>query len=834
MERVRPIPQKTLVNNVRTMIKRYASHLESGNHILREGSQQQIAHSTIDYFRETDPATGSIHTDGYQVGPGGLGKTIIEGVFFIGINTMPNGRCVLGDPALGKRILVGVPTNQLAGQWGDRLLGEFNEETGVRDPGPFGDLFTGHVGVYHAGLSDKEKETVLSKAVVIIVHDSARVLYEHTNPRTGEHAPLLNPKDFDMVCIDEVDDKVRGDVTSQFYLEAFFPNCMVIGCTATPLFKSGKTIGDYLFGGKKPICEITHEEAVQRKEIAPHINIIIEPEVDLSSEITCVTEEWEDYSDTQKLRFINQAGTGQALIDTIRIGKHSRTGKPLRNMMQLHRAVNIEHGILIEEQLNATFGSGYAQVVYGRTDEEMDDEMRRLIKWMFQTGDIKAVVQCKLWGRGTDFPELELTVQHAPSLSPNEITQFHTRASRKGDGKKIALYLSPFIRGIDQLVIGELLGGHYMIPPGYDFPPTTGGGNQPSDPEPWPEIEGVNVYYTQRQLAMFAQQRRRQKQIDGLQAKPKNMMTLDGMADVLHIDRDILYERVFHPLQDAYEKRQARQKYIDLADELHVRGKIFPVRHMGFYQHTGQEVFCVDSNLVSLCEHTLYGRLDHTPPEVLDKDTAQHFLGCNNPQIDTLWRELQQAFFNRKNYERRIEIEGVDFSYDIFGFFRREDEGTSEFFIFPDALIPAYRRINGVDLEAAEHWAEQPAIRQCKTSHWYTEADVMESLDINPLTGSEDTAFVTKVFDHLRRQSRSLRIGRETEATINIDRSRQSLTCSKRWLPLAQANHQTVLVIDKRAFQWIKNRLDLESAYEAGQSFHADRENFESGPNMEL
>lgn len=828
-----PTPSKALTNNVRTMIRRYAAHLDSGNHILREGSQQQIAHSTIDYFRETDPSTNAINTGGYYVAPGGLGKTVNGGDLFIGINTTPKGRYVLGDPTLGKRILVAVPTNDLVDQWAGRLLGELNEETGRREPSIFGDRFTEEtVGIYHAGLSDREKEKVLSKAIVIIVHDSAKVLYEHCNPETGEYAQLLEPEDFDLVCIDEVDDRVRGDATSKFYLDAFFPNCMIIGCTATPLFRSGKTIGDYLFASKIPICEITHEEAVQRREIAPHINVIVEPEVDLSSEVTCEAKNWYDYTEQEKLRFIEQTGTDEALLDVIRVGYHPRTGKPLRDMMQLHQAVNVEHGKHIAARLNEEFGSAYAEAVWGGTDEEMNDEIRRLAKWMLKGGDLKAVVQCRLWGRGTDIPELEMTVQHAPSLSPNKTVQFHTRGSRKHDGRKVAVYLSPYMRGIDQLVIGELLGGLYMIPPGYDFPATTGKTREPSTPQPWPEIKGIKVHYTQQHLTMFAKQRRRQQEINGLRTKPKNMMTLDKMAEVLHIDRDILHERVYHPLQNAYEKKQARQQYIDLHDELHVRGKIFPVRHMGFYQHKGQEAFCVDNDLVSLCEHTLYGRLDHTPPEVLDKDIARQSLGCNNLQIDTLWRELQQAFFKRENYERRVDVEGIDFLYDSFGFFRREDEGTSEFFIFPDALIPAYRRIKGVDLPTAERWAEQPAIRQYKTSDWYTEADVMEALDLNQLTGNKDAVFVAQIFEQLHRQSRALQVGKEKEIIIHIDQSRQSFTCAKCWLPLSQETHQTALIVDQKAFQWINNRLDAENEYEAGTSFHAGYKNFKSGPEV--
>lgn len=201
--------------------------------------------------------------------------------------------------------------------------------------------------------------------------------------------------------------------------------------------------------------------------------------------------------------------------------------------------------------------------------------------------------------------------------------------------------------------------------------------------------------------------------------------------------------------------------------------------------------------------------------------------------FSTIVSELRkQPLFNRRNYERRIEIEDIDFSHDSFGFYRRQDEGTSEFFIFPDALIPAYRKINGVDFAAAAQWAEQPAIRQCKTSDWYTEVEVKEALDINPLIRSQDAAFVESVFHNLRRQSRQLRVGKDAELTISVDRKKHPLTCSKRWLPLTQGKQQNALVVDGKALQWVQNKLETESAFEAGQSFRTNRKNLESGPDM--
>ncbi|MEJ0062899.1 MAG: DEAD/DEAH box helicase family protein [Alphaproteobacteria bacterium] len=812
-----------LVNNVRTMIRRYERHLESGDHVLREGSQQEIGHGIVAYFHESDPETQQLHTNGHVVAPGGLGKTISGGDFIVGINTMPNGRYVLNDPALCKRVLITVPTNQLVDQWGSRLLGEKDEEPGARKAGIFGDRFNeDNIGLYHADLPDDKKREILKKAIVIATHDSARALHGRAHLKTRLPAPSIKPEEFDVVLIDEVDDKPRGDVTKEFYQEAFFPNCLIIGFTATPLFRSGKTIGDYLFGGKKPICEITHLEGVQRKEIAPHVNIIVSREIDPTSIIQPKTNRWEDYSEAEQMRFIEQTGSDNALLQVIRKGLHPKTGKPLKDMMQLHQAVNVQHGIHIAQKLNEAFGEGYAGVVWGN----MDREEHGLIQRAFMEGKLKAVVQCKLWGRGIDFPPLEMTVQHAPSLSPGKIVQFHTRASRRHDGRKTAIYLSPYIEGIDQLVVGELLGGLYMLPGGYEFPPTAGKHNNPSDPEPWPNIEGIKVFYTERHLEMFARERKQQRYVDGLPIKLKNMLVLEDMAQALGIDQTILQERVYAPLQAAYEKRQSREKFVDIVanqqDVLHVRGKMFPVWRMGFYQQKAREVFCIDEGLIHLCEHTLYGRLEKAPLEVLGKENAKRLLGCDDQQIGKLWQELQHAFFHRKPYARRAEVNGLDFSYDHFGFYRNR-EGASEFFLFPDVLVPAYRHIYGADEEKAIAWAEQPSIRQCKTSQWLTAGNVVEALEANPMVTSPETEFVRTLFASFKSQSRGMRVGEERQAEIGKGKYKQTLRYSKQWLPLADPEEQAALCVHGNVLEWIKKELGMEPAHNAEDAFYPQR-----------
>jgi hypothetical protein len=434
------------------------------------------------------------------------------------------------------------------------------------------------------------------------------------------------------------------------------------------------------------------------------------------------------------------------------------------------------------------------------------------------SGELKAVMQCKLYGRGNDFPPLEMTVQHAPVRSPNSLAQFHTRASRRHDGRKTAIYLSPHILGIDQLIIGEVLGGLYMLPKGYEFPPTEGVRNTRSEPKPWPEIGGVKVYYTQRHLEMFAAERRRQRYINGLPVKTKQMLTLEEVAQGIGVDSNILHERVFAPLQEAYEKRQARQKFVDVGardedDVLHVRGKMFPLWRIGFYQNKGQEVFCVDKDAIALCEHTLYGRLDRAPPEMIDRRNARQLFGCKETEIDQLWRSLQFAFFHRRPYERRTEIKGVEFLHDSFGFYRNR-EGKSEFLISPDTLISSFRHIKGVSQERAESWAKAPAVRQYKTSSWLTEAEVIEALELHPILGHRETDLVRKLFNGPTSKSLGTRAGQEWEVEVGSGPNRQKLQYAKRWLPMAEPIGRVVLCIKKDSLEWIKREAGIESGYD--------------------
>ena len=836
------MPTTDLVRNTRTMNDRYEQHIKSNKHVLFEGSQQEIAHGTVDYFREIDNGTGErdpetgkidngtgkIHTNGCQVAPGGMGKTIWAGDFIVGINTMRNGSYVLGDKTLGKKVLITVHTNDLVQQWGDRLLGD-RKEDGTRKLSIFGDRFTPeNVGIYNASdpeMTDAKRAEILSKPVVIMTHDSMRALYEHCN-KSGEHEPLFYPQERDACIIDEVDDKVRGDVTREFYKEHVLPNCMTVGMTATPLLRDGNTIMDYLFAGKKPICQILHEEAIRRGEVAGHVNMIAEVDVDPTSNINVLnTNRWDDYTEAQQMQFIKQTGLDDKLQEIIKTQKHPATGNPLKDMMQLHQAVNVEHARLIAEHLNEAFGkrqpsgeyTGYAAAVWG----DMDPMESERIERDFRAGRIKAVVQCKLWGRGKDFPELEMTVQHAPSLAPGKTEQFHTRASRnKHDKKKVSLLLSPYVNGIDQLVIGELLGGLWNMPPGFEFPETAGKTNTPyHEPEPYPEIEGVKVHATQRQLAIFKSRLDKIRYAKGLPLKTEDVLTPDQMAKELGIeDVSVVMHRLFEPMERAYRSKSSRDKVIRLKDEtIFARGHQFPAHRMGYYSYQKTPVFCVDKMLTASCEEAFYGSLYRTSarPELLSKANAKELLGCTDAARDELWKKLQTAFFEREGYRQNMEIDGVKFSFSSFGFYRNKS-GKPEFFITPDALEPAFTLVHGANQERVDAWVQKPAIRQCKTSEWFTQTEVMSALGIiNPM--GEQGEYVQELFGQIKKASRGMRAGEERTLDIGRGRNTYTLTYAKRWLPQADGNDQNTLCLSRQDLEWVKSELGSESVYDTSQ-----------------
>jgi len=783
------VPTEKLIQIVPTVTDRYERHMRRSNYGLRS-SQQEAAYGLIEHFR-TPKKDGKLRTGTGVTAPSSSGKTV-SGIFLIdAANTGPRGADLLGKPG-GMRALISVNTNQMAIQWYEEFVGKIDETTGEFAPSFFGDRFSPeNIGIVKG--TKAQRLEALKKPIIITTHGLGRSL-AYRKDRDGKPDPWLRGADRELLIIDEIDEGPRGDVTRKYFQEILFPHCMTVGYTATDIFRNGRTIWDYLFGEDEPAVRILHEDAQNRKEVAQHINIIVRPEIKPESDIKpSDLNAWGDYTDRQKLRFIKHTGIDKAMVEVIKVGTHPETGKPLREMTQVHEGITLAHCRLIQEMLDAEFGKGYSEIVMGG----MDAKEEKNISSRLESGDLKAVVECVYWNRGKNIRSLESVYQHAPGLSARRILQFHNRATRFfhfPDGReKVPLLICPFIDGIDQLIVGMLLNSMYMIPDHlqkWEFPPTAGIRSSSNDPRPWPKIEGVEVYYTLQQLMGFRAEHQKMRMRDGLPVKSKDQISLEEMAERLNIDIGILRTCLYEPLQDEYERRMARDQIVNVKvpkpgnDVVYVRSQRFPVRWIGNHRARGGIVkFCIDNAAIGLCQHALYGALDPVPPEMLSiKELRVVFK--KDDRLDELWKQLQTAVFERQSHQRAVEINGVRFNYHDFGFYKGSD--GPEFYVAPDALQGFCDVISATNPEETKK--RELALRMFKTSAWHTEADIIDALEILPY--GEQVRTVRGHFSEINTKSRAIQLGKEGTVSLGQNGNAQNFRVSRKFLPSAEAEAQ--------------------------------------------
>jgi|GEM_PF-5542934 len=787
------VPTERLRQIVPIITDRYEKHMRRAIYDLR-ASQQEAAYGLIDYFRQPKD-NGEVRTGTGVTAPSASGKTV-SGIFLVdAANTGPRGADLLGKPG-GMRVLISVHTRQMAIQWYEELVGKIDTETGEITPGFFGDRFTpADVGIVKG--TNAQRQLELKKPIVIMTHGLGRNL-AYRRDKEGKPDPWLRGTDRELLIIDEIDEGPRGDVTKKYFQDILFPHCMTIGYTGTDIFRNGRTIWHYLFNEAEPAVRILHEEAQTRKEVAQHINIIVRPKIRAESDIKPDLNLWGDYTEKQKLRYVEQTGIDRAMVEVIKVGKHPKTAKPLIDMTQLHEGVNLAHCLRIKEMLDAEFGEGYSEIVSGKMDPKKEKE----ISHRLENGDLKAVVECKYWGRGTNIKSLESTYQRAPGLSARKILQFHARSTRffnyEDGSEKVPLLVTPFLEGIDQLIVGMLLNSLYMIPDHlqkWEFAPTAGIHSSANEPKPWPVIEGVEVYYTLEHLMGFRAEYEKIRMRGGLPVKSKDQFSLEEMAERLNIPVEILKTCLYDPLQDEYEKRIARDKIIQVKvpkpgnDVVYVRSQRFPIRSIGHYRgRGGSAAFCIDKSALGLCQHALYGALDPVPPEMLNLRQLHIIFKNDAMKLNDLWEQLQLAVFERQSYQRNVEVDGVKISYNDFSFYKGAN--GPEFYVAPDILPAVYDIIPTTS--PVEQKKREAALRMFKTSDWYTEEGVLQALELIPY-GSEARA-VRSRFAEINAESNTLKLGVENTVIIGQREKRHEVKVARKLLPSAIEQQDRICV----------------------------------------
>lgn len=850
---INPTELRTIVNRVEAHIddiQGRAAMADKSQFALRSG-QIGLARDFVEAFREKDSG-GKPKTSGYFVRPTGTGKTVSLIDLIIGANTLPSGKSVLGDPEKGKRSIVMVPQNFLLDQWENELLGE-QQQDGTRKPSKWGDnIKPEHVGIYRASDNFEQKCAALKKSIVVITYDSARIItsgynnddvHEETEEKRKTLQKTLNPESFSLTVLDEVHDRPRGDVTGKFIKDHFIGNSLVLGATATHLYKSGKTIGDYLFGGQIPFHETTFREAVNNKEICPMRNIIAEVTLnpDQENELRDITQEAldrarksgakaedMDYTERELERIVEISKRDEAAIRLLQLGFDPDTGKKYRDMKQVWYCASVNHAKKLATQLNEEMGDkNYAQAVFG----EMDGKEQSAILLNYKLGIHRGLTNAQLLTLGFDDEAAELCVQIAPTRSPNRAMQQGGRVMRldKKNKGKIANIVTFVYPGIQQVIFGELAQGMILIPEGYEFTPAE---SQPSGESArvWPDIDGLKVHYTTEQLTLFAEKRNKEKFVNGLPKKTDDKLTVEEMAlemfpnasgEKITKETARLQRRVYEPLQAAYDMREARQKFVamptannDNTEEIGAFGQKFPVWRVGHYSDNTQAHFCIDKELAPVCRLSMYGRVNDRTPDLLSEAQAKRLSGLNDMQWNETIDQIKEAFLDRKAYERKMRIGEVTIPHELVGYYR--DKGSVDFHLQPDALLPIYQIAkNASAKDAKQWWDKHQVLPKLKTTDWLGKEDVMDELGIGALNGNKDQfdEMWKKIEQDHKRGTGKLGEARDTKVALSGRTKSTISTATKTTLP---DNKHTCL--HKDSLHVLQEAMGMESGQDAAST----------------
>lgn len=829
---------------------RIDAHLVSGDHRLWPG-QVQVAVDTSIAFQEMaeNLASGELSEsgcNGYYVRPTGTGKTVNGVDLTIAANTSTTGEWLLGEEGRQVRTVIMVPWNFLLKQWEEKIFDE--------------DLWHGriqpeHVGVYRASDSFEKKAAALAKPIVLITYDSARILLtgaaqqdsleeeETANFSLSEQqrailAELLKIDNFQLVFLDEVHDRPRGDGTSDFIRRHVFPYALTIGATATHIYKTGFTIGDYLFGGVRPFHETTFHEAVDAGEITPALNIVVHFEVEpLQRRILAqiaeaaleramqrgANPEDVDYTPGELQRIMDIAKAEEGIIRLVMEGANPYNGRPFREMQQVWFCASVSHARHVARRLNNITGSeDYAVAVYGEMPpEELESGLSRL-----KLGDVHAVTNMKLLRHALDVPQAELCIQLVPTRAPNIVIQEGGRVMRvaRAIPEKIGTVITAVYPGLQQVIFGEIAGGFLILPKSSEIPFSISEGPAPAG-RAWPEIEGLRVYGTREEHLIFAEMRRKEERVSGLPEKPRNMFLPEEMAAVLYPklqgedlarEAERLQRMVYGPLRHATEIARAQDKFVGVKDAertkyISARGQRFYVGDLGVYKVDGDEKFCIAKGASIVCRHALYGVLGVRKPEFLSPEQARRILKMDSQSFSSLIEQVTDGFLEKKPYARGVALEGQNgtmamLPLDTFGFYKI-DRNSLEVGLFFDAtaLQFLYQAAYGISInEAVEWYSGNSTVQAFKSQIWLDKEDVAKVLGVSHLsTRIEDFNELWGQIELLGRVRRGARQGEVSDITIE----RQEIKISNKITP---ADGHVHFCVHQDAVPGFRGKLGIE------------------------
>ncbi|MES2985199.1 MAG: DEAD/DEAH box helicase family protein [Pseudomonadota bacterium] len=769
-------------NALRALRRRYKAHIGRPEHseALRAG-QLQVSDDILAWMGEKEE-DGKLPTSDYIVRPTGSGKTVSLIDFALGINCSPKP----GPPELlwDKRVLVLAPTNVLCRQFAAELGVEKYRKQGKRYA--YQAIPEDKVGLYDASESNKHtRDEALGKHFVVMTYDSFKLAVEQDRMKVSDFAATL---------LDEVHTKPRGDVTSEFLKRELFnvdahgnklgeAPTLAIGATATHLYKSGHTIGDYLFDGKTPIHNTPINFAVKNKEICGYRNVIVETTYNEHANV----ETSQDVTPAERTAFLKQEARDEAAIRILKDGHDPKTGKPYRESKSVWYCKDIAHANRLADKINATMGTpntndgepspkAYARAVSGKTHpNEFQVVVERYGRG--DKGDPKAITNADLLIHGFDDEQAELCFMTWPSQSPIEVLQMGGRVLRRDPNNPdkfgtIFNFLDPDQK--NPAIFGELAGGYYAYS-GEEFGPTTGRQAAGEAPEyPWPDtLKDLNVHYLTRDIEQFAARRRAAQAAD---KKPKNLWSVDEMAKAIGVDKNILQKYVYEPLSGLYDQRKNRQAEIDIRDAraysddmVSINGQRFAIGTAQFpgmgYFHTGAAAndtnFCIDEKAKDACRFALYGKLPKPQPYLYSETAAARVVGTSPAEIQQIKSEIVTAYHGRKSYQRTFDVTHTTYGGEqtVRMTLNRDmifclDGNAPKLFFTADGIAKLHQLAIGTSEQAAtQWWQDHPdGLAHVKTPRWLNQDEARAALKINP--NHDDAKVFASTWKSLQAQSR--------------------------------------------------------------------------------
>lgn len=807
-------------SDLRLLWRRYKAHTQRPEHSqsLRSG-QIKVAEDLLAWSQEPDsrntpspanefivgstasPKADMLPTNGYIVRPTGSGKTVSMIDLALGMNCDAK----TGALKFDKRVLILTPTNVLNRQ--------FAAELGVqkyRNPSKTyaynQAIPEDKVGLYDANIKDKAvRDEALEKNFVVMTYDSFRKAVEEDR---------LNVGDFALTLLDEVHTKPRGDVNSAFIREHIFnvddngkkmgpAPTLAIGATATHLYKTGNTIGDYLFDGADPIHLTPINQAVQAGEISGYRNVIVETSYADEASYDGI----ENDSASVRHSKLKQEARDDAAIRILKYGHDSITGERYKDKKSVWYCRDIAHANRLAAKINEALGvpnqadgtpapNAYARAVSGKTPE---GEFTEVIV-NFNQNKFKALTNADILIQGFDDQEAELCFMVHPTQSPTEVLQMGGRVLRKHPNKHhatIFTFLDPDLE--NQPTFGELAGSYQSIGGEEEFGPTTGQDKSgPVIEREWPdEIRNLGAHYLTHDIQHFAEKRRAAQSAG---KKPTNMWTADEMARSLGVKAEVIKRYVYEPLRGLYDQRHSRQQEILLNSEtaskaandtLFVNGQRFGIGsatypEMGYWGTSANDTsFCLTERAKDACRFALYGKLPEAKKYLYNETTAARALGVSTEVMRAMGAQIVEAYHTRDAYQRTLSVSRTqDAGAPTVNFTLKNDvmfcldRGVPKLFFTGDGLGKLYQLERGASAEMTSEWMQKHRdnIAQVKTPNWLNKDEVMRELGVH--SQHKDFTAFDKVWKGLERMNKSSRKNPESNDGIHAAMKRDDVAPS--------------------------------------------------------